>query len=110
MVAGMTGRIGIIRRARDAEPATTTRYSKVREDIRDYLCDRGRTQRHLAALHNKYAAMADDTGLSSWAREDARLSVDVLASLARMENQIGGNSFVPAPSRQPFLTLQGVTI
>jgi len=110
MVAGMTGRIGIIRRARDAEPATTTRYAKVREDIRNYLCDRGRTQRHLAALHNKYAARADDAALSNWAREDARLSVDVLASLARMENQIGGNSFIPAPSRQAPLTLQGVTV
>ncbi len=110
MVAGMTGRIGIIRRARDAEPATTTRYAKVREDIRDYLCDRGRTQRHLAALHNKYTAMADDLALTGWAREDARLSVDVLASLARMENQIGGSSFIPAPSRQPPLILQGVTV
>jgi len=110
MVAGDTGRIGIIQRARDAEPVVTTRYAKVRRDIREYLCDRGRTQRHLAALHNKYAAMADDAALPSRAREDARLSVDVLASLARMENQIGGGSFIPAPSRQPHLTLQGVTV
>ena len=110
MVAGETGRIGIIRRSREAEPAVTVRYAKVREDIRDYLCDSGRTSRHLAALHNKYVAMADDANLTSWAREDARMSVDVLASLGRMENQISGGSFIPAPAKQAPLMLQGVTV
>ena len=110
MVAGETGRIGIIRRSRDPEPVVTVRYAKVREDIRDYLCDRGRTSRHLATLQNKYAAMADDASLTSWVREDARLSVDVLASLGGMENQIGGGSFIPAPAKQLPLMLSGVTV
>lgn len=110
MVAGETGKIGIIRRARDAKAAATTRYDKVREDIRTYLCDQGRTRRTLAALQNKYAAMADDPTLSTWAREDARLSVDVLASLARMENRIAGSRFLPAPAKQVPLVLNGVTV
>lgn len=95
MVAGETGKIGIIKRSREAKTPTTTRYTKVREDIRDYLCDLGRTRNTMNALRNKYEAMADDPSLGNWAREDARLSVDVLASLARMENKIGGAHFIP---------------
>ena len=110
MVAGDTGRIGIIRRARDAKAAVTTRYAKVRQDIRDHLCDLGRSRRGIDALHNKYADMADDPALSNWSREDARLSMDVLASLGRMENKIGGTRFVQAPVRQPHLVLSGVTV
>lgn len=38
------------------------------------------------------------------------MSVDVLASLARMENKIGGSRFVAAPVRQPPLVLNGVSV
>lgn len=110
MVAGETGKLGIIRRARDAKTAVTARYDKVREDIRAYLCDHGRTRRTLATLQNKYQAMADDPSLTAWTREDARLSVDVLASLARMENKIAGARFLPAPEKQLPLALNGVTV
>lgn len=110
MVAGETGKLGIIRRSREAKAAATTRYGKVREDIIAYLCDAGRSARTLAALRNKYAAMADDPTLSNWAREDARLSVDVLASLARMENKLAGGRFVAAPQKQIPLVLNGVTV
>ena len=110
MVAGETGKLGIIKRAREAKTAATARYDKVREDIRTYLCDLGRTSRTLAVLQNKYAAMADDPSLTTWAREDARLSVDVLASLARMENQIKGGTFAFAPAKQVPLVMNGVTV
>jgi hypothetical protein len=110
MVAGETGKLGIIKRAKEAKAATTVRYAKVRDDIAAYLCDAARTRNTLAALQNKYLEMADDPALGNWAREDARLSVDVLASLARMENQIGGARFMPAPARQVPLVLNGVQI
>lgn len=110
MVAGDTGRIGIIRRAREAKTSATARYDKVREDIRAYFCDMGRTSRTLATLQNKYAAMANDPSLASWAREDARLSVDVLASLGRMENQVRGGGFALAPAKQQPLLINGVTV
>jgi hypothetical protein len=110
MVSGDTGRVGIIRRAREPKTAVTVRYDKVREDIRQYLCDQARTRRTLAALQNKYQSMADDPSLTTWAREDARLSVDVLNSLARMENQIAGGHFLPAPRRQVPLMLGGVIV
>jgi len=87
MVAGETGKIGIIKRAWEAKAATVVRYAKVREDIQSYLCDLKRSKASLAALWNKYQAMADDPTLGNWAREDARLSVDVLHALARMENK-----------------------
>ena len=110
MVAGETGRIGIIRRSREAKPAITARYDKVREDIRAYLCDRSRTGRTLVTLRNKYEAMAENPALGNWAREDARLSVDILASLARMENKIGGSAFLPTPAKQVPLVMSGVTV
>ena len=110
MVAGETGKIGIIQRSRDFKTAASARYNTVRGDIRAYLCDHGRTRRTLAALHNKYQEMADDEALGNWKREDARLSLEVLASLARMENQIAGGRFLPAPTRQAPLVLSGVTV
>lgn len=110
MLAGETGRIGIIQQAREAKTAITSRYKSVRDDIAAYLCDAARTPSTLAKLQNKYAALADDLTLTSWRREDARLSVDVLASLRRMENQLGGSRFIPAPARHSPLTLAGVTV
>jgi hypothetical protein len=110
MVAGATGKIGIIRQSRDAKTVTTTRYSKVRDDIKGYLCNAARTPRLLDALRNKYASMANDTALGSWAREDARLSLDVLASLARMENRIAGGRFLAPPVKQLPLMLGGVSV
>lgn len=110
MVAGETGKIGIIKRAREAKAATVVRYAKVREDIQAYLCDLKRSKASLAALRNKYQEMADDPSLGNWAREDARLSVDVLRALARMENKIAGGRFTPAPIKQVPLVLNGVAV
>lgn len=110
MVAGETGKIGIIRQSRDAETATVVRYSGVREAIKEYLCDPARTPRTLAAARVAFEQKAADTALGNWAREDARLSVDVLDALARMENQFSHMRFVAAPERQPKLTLSGVAV
>ena len=110
MVAGETGKLGIIKRAREPKTAATARYDKVREDIRTYFCDMGRTSRTLATLQNKYAAMANDPSLSAWTREDARLSVDVLESLGRMENQVKGGTFSLAPAKQKSFIVNGVTV
>ena len=110
MVAGETGKIGIIKRSRDSSAATVVRYAKVREDIRGYLCDLGRTRATLDALRNKYLAIAESPSLGNWEREDARLSVDVLNSLARMENQISGGRFIASPAKQAPLVLNDVAV
>jgi len=110
MVAGETGKLGIIRRARDAGTAGIARYSDVRDDIRGYLCDAARTRRTLDAVRVRFKARSEDPALGNWARENARLSMDVLDSLVRMENQIAGGRFVPAPQRQVPLIRAGVTV
>lgn len=110
MVAGDTGRMGIIRNARDYTTPSRIRYSSVRQEIRSYLCDAGRTERSLNAVRSRFSQKAADPAISTWDREDARLSLDVLDSLARMSNQIGGVRFIAAPARQPPLIMAGVTI
>lgn len=110
MVAGHTGKIGIIKNARDAPTAVVTRYAKIRDDIRTYLCSPGRSRSDLDGLRNKYAEMADNPGLTEWSRQDARLSVDVLNSLARMGNVIAGGRFVAPPAKQPPLAISGVSV
>jgi hypothetical protein len=54
--------------------------------------------------------MVDDPALDSWAREEARLSLDVIDAFAGMENKIGGARFEPAPRQQPLLKLSGVEV
>lgn len=110
MVAGETGKLGIIQRSRDAKSAATARYSEVRDAIKGYLCDLGRTDRTLAIMQNSFAQKASDTSLSNWSREDARLSVDVLSAFAGMENKFSGARFIPAPERQAKLMLSGVSV
>ena len=110
MVAGDTGRIGIIRNARDYTTPSRIRYSGVRQEIKDYLCDMGRSDRSLNAMRLRFEQKAADPALGTWDREDARLSVDVLKALARMNNQISGARFAAAPSRQAPLIMAGVTV
>ena len=110
MVAGETGKIGIIVRSRDAKAAAAARYSDVRDAIKGYLCNPARTSRTLAEIGLTFEQKAADTSLGNWAREDARLSVDVLKALARMENKLAGMRFVPAPDRQAKLILAGVAV
>ena len=106
MVAGETGKIGIIKRSRDAKTATAVRYSEVRDAIQTHLCNPARTSRTLAATRGYFEQKAADPALSTWSREDARLSIDVIDALARMEgNEIAGARFTPAPKRQAKLPL-----
>lgn len=107
MVAGDTGRMGIIRNARDYTTPSRIRYSAVRQEIRAYLCDMGRGERTLNAMRARFDQKAADPALGTWDREDARLSVDVLDALARMNNQISGARFVAAPPRQAPLVMAG---
>jgi len=110
MVAGQTGQIGIIRRARESNTAQRIRYSEVRQELRAHLCDLGRSGRGLAAIRSRFEQMADDASLDNWTREDARLSVDVIDGFAGMANKIAGGRFEPAPRQQPMLKLSGVDV
>jgi hypothetical protein len=110
MVAGPTGQVGIIRRARESGSAQRIRYSVVRQELRAYLLDLGRSSAKLAAIHNRMAQRSENPALSNWEREDARLSLDVLNAFAGMENKIAGARFESPPRNQPLLPVGGVDV
>jgi hypothetical protein len=110
MVASQTGQIGIIRRARESGTAQRIRYSDARQELRGYLSDLGRTSRKLVTIRNRFEQMADDPVLDNWAREDARMSLDVVDAFTGMENKIAGARFEAAPRKQPLLTLAGIEV
>lgn len=110
MESSDTARMGIIRRARESTTPLRTRYSDVRQSLRGFLTDQRRRQGTLLAARQMFEQRSDDPSLSDFQREDARLSLDVLDSFDRMQNQLGGLNFEAAPSRMPMLNLAGVDI
>lgn len=110
MLAGNTGKLGIIKRAREKGNAAGVRYSDARDAIKLALCDPAGEARHLSDAANRFRQREKDTALSTFMRDDAEKSIDVLNALSLMRNQYAGTDFQPAPLRQPKLTLSGVQI
>lgn len=110
MVASDTGRMGIIRRARESVTPTRVRYSDVRKDIRAHLTDATRNARLIHAARQRFEQRSDDDSLSAFQRDDAAQSVDVLDAYLTMQNQLGGYAFAAAPTRQPLLSINGVDV
>ena len=86
MVASETGKLGIIRRAREAVTPPIIRYVEVRRVGRAYLADLTRNTRLINSAISEMERRADDPGLTAFVREDARLSVDALRHLLGMQN------------------------
>lgn len=110
MVASETGKIGIIRRARESVTPQRVRYSDVRKAIRAHLGDNARPRSILNTARDRFEQRKDDSSLGPFAREDASLSLDVLDSLGRMQNQLGGIAFRGAPVRQGPVMLSGMEV
>ena len=110
MVASDTGRVGIIRRARESGAAPRIRYTDARQVVRAYLADHRRDRNIIASARDMFEQRSEDPSLSDFLREDAALSIDVLDSLVRMENVLGGIGFTPAPARQANLQMAGVDV
>ena len=110
MVATETGKLGIIRRSRDSVTPPRIRYREVRPPICAYLSDPNRTKGIIFQARETFEQHADDISLKGFVREDARLSIDVLDSLMKMNNQLGGFGFVQAPAKQPKLMLGKVEV
>ena len=102
--------MGIIRRSGEPGNAASVRYRRVREALRGFMVNPQRSPRDLAALRNFFSQKTEDGSLKDFDREDARLSMDVIDAFGRMQNQIGGMAFSPAPSTQPHLMIAGVDI
>lgn len=110
MLAGNTGKLGIIKRAREKGAAASVRYSDARDAIRLALCDPAAEIRHLNDAANRFRQREKDSALSNFMREDAGKSIDVLDALALMRNQYAGTDFQIAPRKQPKLVLSGVQV
>jgi len=110
MVASETGKLGIISRARESVTPTRVRYSDVRKALKAHLSDNTRPRGILAAARDRFEQRSEDRSLGPFAREDARLSLDVLDSFDRMQNKLGGIAFRPSPLRQPPLILSGIEV
>ncbi len=110
MLAGNTGKLGIIKRAREKGNAAGVRYSDARDAIKLALCDPAGEIRHLNDAANRFRQKEKDTALSAFMRADAEKSIDVLNALSLMRNQYAGTDFQAAPLRQPKLILSGVQV
>lgn len=110
MVATDTGKIGIIRRARESGTPVRTRYKDARTAIREALCAPANEKRIIAAARDALEQRADDPALSDFARDDAEKSAEALTAFANLRNQLAGHNFIEAPAKQPKLILAGVEI
>ncbi len=110
MVSGDTGRMGIIKRAREKKSAVAVRYADVRGALGASLCDPTGGKKLLATAFSSFEQRASDASLTAWSREDAAKSLDVLDSFGKMTNQTKGFDFVASPTKQPMLSLGGVDV
>lgn len=110
MVSGDTGRIGIIKRAKEKRSAVAIRYADVRAAIAASMCDPLKSKTILAAASDAFEQRTTDASLSTWSREDASKSLDVVEAFGRMKNSFAGYDFVPAPKKQAMLLLGGVSV
>lgn len=102
--------MGIIRRAAEPQPFLVTRYQDVRGAIKAYLSDVGRSRNALDEADALFQQRISDPSQSDVRQDDARQSLEVIAALQAMGNQLGGYNFVDAPNSQPKLIISGVEV
>jgi hypothetical protein len=110
MVAAETGKLGIIKRSKEIGTATAIRYSDVRRVIRANLADPYRADQPLLSARASFDQRSNDTSLTEFAREDARLSMDVIDAFRRMRQQLGVIDFRFPPHDQTPLMISGVEV
>lgn len=110
MVSSDTARMGILRRAKNPIAPPMIRYRDVRRAITSYLTDATRNLNHLVSAEQIFNQRRGDVSLSNLVRNDAELSIEVLHSLQRMQNQLNGFDFHPAPNDQGKVAISGVEV
>lgn len=101
MLAGNTGKLGIIKRVREKGTAAGVRYSDARDAIRLALCDPAGETRQLNDAANRFRQREKDTALSTFMRADAEKSIDVLNALSLMRNQYASGATRPGLGSRP---------
>lgn len=110
MVATETGRLGIIRRARESGTAGRIRYMDVKEALKAGMADPVNERRIIGAAANRFEQLVEDPSSSAFYKDDAEKSLDVLQSYHGMRNLLAGQDYRPAPTRMPKLNLNGVAV
>lgn len=110
MVSGDTGRVGIVRRARESGTAPRARYKDVRSALRNALTDAPGERRILAEAQTMLEQRADDSAVSAFRRDDAAKSLEVINAYREMRNSLAGYDYVMPPPRQPSLNISGVEV
>lgn len=110
MVASETAKLSIIRRNYDPQAFVVTRYQDARHAIRAYLSDLTRSKNPLNEALSMFEQRAADPSESDTRQDDARQSIEVLAALRRMDNQLARLHFHDACQSQPKLVLSGVEV
>ena len=110
MVSGDTGRIGIIRRAKESTTPMRTRYRDVRTSLCNALSDAAGERRILAEAKTRFEQRADDSALSEFRRDDAAKSLEVLKAYGEMRNQLAGYDYSRPPTQQPSLVISNVEV
>lgn len=110
MVSTETGKLSIIRNAKQSTTATRTRYKDARAAVKGYLTHPNRDMAVLDRALESMDQIENDPSRSDFAKDDARKSQAALAAFSRMRNALGGFDYVVAPRRQPKLNLSGVEV
>lgn len=111
MLATDTGRISIIKSAIKSSTAVRIRYKPAKNCIKRYLSSDHRDTAQIFDKISDLQAEVDDVSKTTWAREDAKLSIAALESFLTMQNQIGGYDFIPIPTKgQGHLPISGVHV
>lgn len=110
MVSGDTGRIGIIRRARDSTTPPRTRYKDARTAFKAALIEPTREKSILSSARAALEQKSVDPAGTSFTRDDADKSVDAIDAFQGMRNQLAGYDYVQAPKSQRPLILAGVEV
>ena len=110
MVVSDVSRLTIIRNAREAKTSIVVRYKQAREAINNYLTSVTHDIKIINAAHQLLKQKAADPALKAFARQDAELSAEAIAAIAKMANVLGPIDFQPAPQKQAPIVLSGVTV
>lgn len=110
MVSSDTARLGILRRAKYPQTPPLIRYRDVRGPVCQYLADPLRNLNVLVAAEQMFRQRIEDPASSPLMRDDAVHSIEVIAAVQRMRNQLAGFDFIGAPANQGRLVVNGVEI
>ena len=112
LVSKPSTQLTIIRNAKypDSSKPLVIRYSEARQAIVQHLCDMSRSKKVINTAIDLFLQRKDDFSESTFRRDDAEKSIEVLEAILDMSNQTATYRFVRAPKRQSKLIIEGVEV